>query len=192
LKPTSPIISVAWLVGVLRNVPIRDSRAAIRWWKDEAEELMMNRPMLEYAVSRHRIIVSVQNPSRFLREVEARRAKYVYELVGVATDRFGRMNRRRRDDCDRWATAQFMTAITTNKVFFIGSIHSALYCLTDLSVRACLSTLQNHQTSTRSFGNKRMIDYERTTNLDSYVCACFRRGITRYVLSQCPIRRPSP
>src|ERR1700690_4042320 len=105
-KPTSPIISVAWLDGVLRNVPIRGSRAAIRWRKDKADELMMNHPMLKCAVSRHRIIVSVQNPSRLLREVDARRAKYVNELVGAATDGFGCMNRRRRDDRDRWATAQ--------------------------------------------------------------------------------------
>jgi hypothetical protein len=72
---------------------------------------MMNHPMLKCEDSRHRIIVSVQNPSRLLREVDARRAKYVNELVGAATDCFGRKNRRRRDDRDRWATAQFVIVV---------------------------------------------------------------------------------
>src|SRR6478736_6733725 len=105
-KPASPMISVAWPVGVFRKVPISSSRAIRRWRKEAAEELMIDFWVL--CRLRHRIIVGVQHPAGLLREIHPRGAENVDELVFVAADRFRRVDRRRRDDGDRGRTAQFM------------------------------------------------------------------------------------
>src|SRR5438128_1935279 len=78
-NPASPTISVAWLVGVFRNVPISGSRAITRWRKVAAEELMIECSMRGRLW--HRIIVGVQHPARLFREIDPRRAEDVDELV---------------------------------------------------------------------------------------------------------------
>src|SRR5579872_351089 len=105
------MISVAWLVGVLRNVPIKGSFAARRCRNDGVDEVMRICPLLEDKASWHRIIVGVEDPSRLLREVDPRRAEYIDQLVDAAADRFRRMHRRRRDDRDRRTAAQFVIVI---------------------------------------------------------------------------------
>src|SRR5262245_46906974 len=108
-KPASPTISVAWLVGVFRKVPISGSRAITRCRKEAGEELM-----IDYSICvrlRHRIVVGVQHPAGLLGEVDARRAEDIDELVVAAADRFRRVDRRRLDERDRRRSAQVVIVL---------------------------------------------------------------------------------
>ena len=106
-KPASPMISVAWPVGVFRK------RADQRLARDQALAergggRTHDRLFDVLCRLRHRIIVGIQHPAGLLREVDARRAEDVDELVFAAADRFRRVDRRRRDDGDRGRAAQLV------------------------------------------------------------------------------------
>ncbi len=61
--------------------------------------------------SRHRVVVGVQHPAGLLREVHARRAEDVDELVVAGADRLRGVDRWRRNDCDRRRSAQLVIVI---------------------------------------------------------------------------------
>src|SRR5215468_11555878 len=96
-KPTSPRISVAWLVGTLRKVPTRLSPATIRCLNDAAECMGVVLRLCGRSRLRHRVIGSVQDPAGLLGKVHARRAEDVDKLIEVLADRLGGVNRGRRD-----------------------------------------------------------------------------------------------